>query len=71
MAKSKKSAQIIDTVDVDGKSYKMVCIDIQQEGTVSEIPMRIKDFIEDMERGKISRDTLIQREINQWSGLLK
>lgn len=54
MAKSKKSAQIIDTVDVDGKSYKMVCIDIQQEGTVSEIPMRIKDFIEDMERGRFS-----------------
>ena len=71
MAKSKKSAQIIDTVEVDGKSYKMVCVDVQQEGTVSEIPMRVKDFVEDMERGKISRDTLIQREINQWSGLLK
>lgn len=70
-SKPKKNPQIIDTVEVDGKSYKMVCVDVQQEGTVSEIPMRIKDFIEDMERGKISRDTLIQREINQWSGLLK
>lgn len=70
-SKPKKNPQIIDTVEVDGKSYKMVCIDVQQEGTVSEIPMRIKDFVEDMERGKISRDTLIQREINQWRSLLK
>lgn len=68
---TKKKAPIIDTVEVDGKSYKMVCVDVQQEGTVSEIPIRIKDFVEDMERGKVSRDTLIQREINQWSGLLK
>lgn len=66
-----KTPQIIDTVNIDGKSYKMMCVDIQQEGTVCEIPMRIKDFVEDMERGKISRDTLIQREINQWGSLLK
>lgn len=71
MAKTIKNPQIIDTVEVDGKSYKMVCVDVQQEGTVSEIPMRIKDFVEDMERGKISRDTLIQREVNQWGSLLK
>lgn len=66
-----KPLQIIDTVNIDGKSYKMMCVDIQQEGTVCEIPMRIKDFVEDMERGKISRDNLIQREINQWGSLLK
>lgn len=66
-----KTPQIIDTVNIDGKSYKMVCVDIQQEGTVCEIPMRIKDFVEDMKRGKISRDNLIQRAINQWGGLLK
>ena len=66
-----KTPKIIDTVNIDGKSYKMMCVDIQQEGTVCEIPMRIKDFVEDMERGKISRDNLIQREINQWGSLLK
>ncbi len=70
-SKPKKNPQIVDTVEVDGKSYKMVCVDVQQEGTVSEIPMRIKDFVEDMERGKVSRDTLIQREVNQWGSLLK
>lgn len=70
-SKTKNNPQIIDTVNIDGKSYKMMCVDIQQEGTVCEIPMRIKDFVEDMERGKISRDTLIQREINQWGSLLK
>lgn len=70
-SKTKNNPQIIDTVNIDGKSYKMVCVDIQQEGTVCEIPMRIKDFVEDMERGKISRDNLIQRAINQWGGLLK
>lgn len=56
---------------MDGKIYQMMCVDIRQNGTVSEIPMRIKEFVEDMERDKISRDTLIQREVNQWNNGLK
>lgn len=67
----KKQPKITDTVEFDGKTYQMMCVDIRQDGTVSEIPMRIKDFVEDMEREKISRDTLIQREVNQWNNILK
>ena len=60
-----------DTINIDGKSYQMMCVDIRQDGTVTEIPMRIKEFVEEMEQKKISRDTLIQREVNQWSNGLK
>lgn len=61
----KKQPEITDMITIDGKSYQMMCVDIRQNGTVSEVPMRIKEFVEDMERDKISRDTLIQREVNQ------
>ncbi|MDE6132366.1 MAG: DUF262 domain-containing protein, partial [Oscillospiraceae bacterium] len=60
-----------DTITIDGKSYQMMCVDVRQDGTVTEIPMRIKEFCEDMQREKISRDTLIQREVNQWGNALK
>lgn len=60
-----------DTINIDGKSYQMMCVDIRQDGTVTEIPMRIKEFVEEMEQEKISRDTLIQREVNQWDNTLK
>lgn len=67
----KKQPEITDMITIDGKIYQMMCVDIRQNGTVSEIPMRIKEFVEDMERDKISRDTLIQREVNQWNNGLK
>lgn len=67
----KEQPKITDIIEMDGKIYQMMCVDIRQNGTVSEIPMRIKEFVEDMERDKISRDTLIQREVNQWGNALK
>ena len=67
----KKQPTISDIIELDGKIYQMMCVDIRQDGTVSEIPMRIKEFVDEMERDKISRDNLIQREINQWNNSLK
>ena len=67
----KKQPEVTDTITIDGKAYQMMCVDIRQDGTVAEIPMRIKDFVEEMEQKKISRDTLIQREVNQWGNMLK
>ncbi len=67
----KKQPEITDTINIDGKAYQMMCVDVRQDGTVTEIPMRIKEFVEEMEQEKISRDTLIQREVNQWGNALK
>ncbi len=67
----KKQPKITDVIEMDKKIYQMMCVDIRQDGTVSEIPMRIKEFVEEMEQEKISRDTLIQREVNQWGNALK
>lgn len=67
----KKQPEITDMITIDGKSYQMMCVDVRQDGTVTEIPMRIKEFVDEMEQQKISRDTLIQREVNQWSRILK
>ena len=67
----KKQLEITDMITIDGKSYQMMCVDVRQDGTVTEIPMRIKEFVDEMEQQKISRDTLIQREVNQWSNGLK
>ena len=60
-----------DTITIDGKPYQMMCVDVRQDGTVTEIPMRIKEFVDEMALNKISRDTLIQREVNQWGNALK
>lgn len=53
----KKQPTISDIIELDGKIYQMMCVDIRQDGTVSEIPMRIKEFVDEMERDKISRTT--------------
>lgn len=67
----KEQPKTPNTITIDGNTYQMMCVDVRQDGTVSEIPMRIKEFVDEMEQEKISRDTLIQREVNQWSNGLK
>lgn len=67
----KKQPKIITTVDIDGVTHIMIGVDLTQTGKVDEIPIRVKEFVSDMQDGKICRDVLIQRTDDQWTNQQK
>ena len=63
----KKKPSLTDTITIDNKKYTLMSVDKSEDGEIKEIPMRIAEFVADMQNGKFYRDRFMQRMPGQWS----
>ena len=68
--KSRQRKQKPITIDVGGKTYTFAGI-VETRSQVKLIPFTVESYVRDVISGEIDRDTLIQREPDQWSTYTK
>lgn len=68
---SKKTTKPADKITVDGKSYTLIGVDLNDDGRVNEIPVTVREFVADLKSGKYYRDRFCQRTDDQWSRIQK
>lgn len=67
MKKTTKAPKPKNTVTIDGAKYTLISVDRSENGNIREIPLRIKEFTEDMKAGVYYRDEFMQRTPDQWT----
>lgn len=66
-SKATQSKEVTSAIEVDGKIYNLLSIDLASDRLVKEVPYNVGEYVRKFDSGDIAGETPTQRTPDQWS----
>ncbi|MGN1304019.1 MAG: hypothetical protein ACI4YB_03185 [Oscillospiraceae bacterium] len=64
---NKQPKEVTSAIEVDGKIYNLLSIDLASDRLVKEVPYNVGEYVRKFDNGDIAGETPTQRTPDQWS----